>query len=201
MPVKTIFLLIMAYVLGGIPTGYIVVKLAKNTDIRKHGSGNIGFANVYRSAGPVLGVLVLVIDAVKGFVAAYFLATFLEPFPLYRFLFGVAAIAGNVLNPFMRFKGGKGAGTGLGVAAAVSPFALLAAIVVFGAVLAAWRYVSVSSLAGAAVFLASNALLYLYGPADRYGLMFAALLFVVITIRHISNMKRLLNGEENKIGT
>jgi acyl phosphate:glycerol-3-phosphate acyltransferase len=211
-------LLILSYLIGGIPTGYILLKVGKNLDIRSHGSGNIGFANVIRTAGPFWGFVVLLVDAGKAFAAVFFFARLLSRFSdpsigevlLFRVLFGAAAIAGNILNPFLSFRGGKGVGTGLGVALAVSPFPLIASLLVFGATLAAFRYVSLSSLAASLVFFGVNAALFLspdaslpFGAAlnrDVYALVFAGVLCAVIIIRHASNIGRLLNGEENKLG-
>jgi glycerol-3-phosphate acyltransferase PlsY len=211
-------LLILSYLIGGIPTGYLLLKAGKNLDIRSYGSGNIGFTNVIRTAGPFWGFVVLLIDTGKAFAAVFFFARLLSRFSdpltgqvfLFRVLFGTAAIAGNILNPFLAFKGGKGVGTGLGVALAVSPLPLIASLLVFGATLAASRYVSLGSLAASLVFFGVNAAIFFSPEAslpfeaalnrDVYALFFAGALCAVIIIRHASNIRRLLNGEENKLG-
>ena len=196
----TLIAIVIAYLLGSLPTAVWAGKIFHGIDVREHGSGNIGFANVLRTAGPLWGVLALFLDAGKAFIAAFFLSRLYDQQMLFRLLFGLTVIAGNVLNPFFGFKGGKGVGTGLGVAAAMSPFALLVALLSFGGTLALSRYVSLSSLVASTVFICADALRYRYGRGNMYSLFFASALFAVVVVRHISNIKRLLKGEENKIG-
>ncbi|MFW6181060.1 MAG: glycerol-3-phosphate 1-O-acyltransferase PlsY [Spirochaetota bacterium] len=190
-----------AFLVGGIPTGYIVVKLARNKDVRKQGSGNIGSTNVFRTEGALLGTLVLLVDAGKAFAAAYFLAMLFDQEALLRPLLGLTVISGNIFTPFLRFKGGKGVGAGLGVACAVSPLSALVAVACFAAVVGLTRYVSLGSLAAALVFSTGNFLFYMVGDREIYGFLFSVVLLLAIVIRHTSNIKRLLHGEENKIGT
>lgn len=190
-----------AFLVGGIPTGYIAVKLARNKDVRKQGSGNIGSTNVFRTEGPLLGSTVLLVDAGKAFAATFFLAMLFDQQSLFRLLLGMTVIFGNIFTPFLRFKGGKGVGAGLGVACAVSPLSALAAVACFAVVVGFTRYVSLGSLSAALVFAAGNLLFYTAGGRDIYGFLFALILLLAIVIRHISNIKRLLHGEENKIGT
>jgi glycerol-3-phosphate acyltransferase PlsY len=191
---------ILSYLIGGIPTGYLLVKLVKHVDIRTQGSGNIGFSNVMRSAGVFPGIAVLIIDAGKAFLAVRYFPSLFEQEPLFRLIFGCAVIAGNILNPFLGLRGGKGVGTGLGACLAVSPTALLCALLFFGCALALTRYISLSSLAAAVVFLLVNGLLFNRGKVDLTALVFAALLFAAVSARHVSNIKRLIRGEENRIG-
>jgi len=200
MVLKVSLLFIAAYIIGGIPTGFIIIRVFHHKDIREHGSGNIGFTNVLRTAGIITGLLVLAVDAGKGFAVSYFLAGLFEEESLFRLLFGITVILGNVFTPFLRFRGGKGVGTGLGVAIAVNPFSVIFALAGFTTVVAATRFVSLGSLLAAAIYLASNSIFSLKGGKDMYSLLFALLLFIVIVLRHISNIKRLLRGEENRIG-
>jgi glycerol-3-phosphate acyltransferase PlsY len=166
---------ILSYIIGGVPTGYLLVKLVKRSDIRTQGSGNIGFTNVARTAGVFLGVVVLIVDAGKAFLTVRYFPTFFEQERAFKSIFGCAVIAGNILNPFLGFRGGKGVATGLGACLAVSPVAVYFALGAFGFALAVSRYISFSSLTAVALFAAVSA-------------------------RHASNIGRLIRGEESKIG-
>jgi glycerol-3-phosphate acyltransferase PlsY len=200
MVLTAVLLFVAAYLVGAIPTGYIVTKLFFRTDVREHGSGNIGFTNVLRTVGVLGGFAVLFVDAGKGFAVSYFLPSLLGQESLFRLALGITVILGNIFTPFLGFKGGKGVGTGLGVALAVSPFSVIFAVSGFTAVVLATRFVSLGSLVGAAVYLASNAVFYLKGAGDAYSLLFAIIFFIAVVVRHVSNIRRLLRGEENKIG-
>jgi glycerol-3-phosphate acyltransferase PlsY len=191
---------VLSYLIGGVPTGYLLVKLVKHSDIRAQGSGNIGFTNVARSAGVFLGIVVLIVDAGKAYLAVRYFPTLFEQERVLKPIFGCAVIAGNILNPFLGFRGGKGVATGLGACLAVSPVALLWALGAFGCALAVSRYVSLSSLTAAAVFLAANGVLFDRGSVDLAALAFAGALFAAVSARHASNIQRLIRGEENKIG-
>jgi glycerol-3-phosphate acyltransferase PlsY len=197
---KAASLFVLSYLIGGIPTGYLLVMLVKRLDIRAYGSGNIGFTNVARSAGVLLGIVVLTIDAGKAFLAVRFFSTFFEQELIFKPIFGCAVIAGNILNPYLGFKGGKGVATGLGGCLAVSPVALLISLGVFGCVLALSRYVSLGSLSAAAAFLVANWILFGRGLGDLAALFFAGVVFAAVSARHVSNIGRLIRGEENKIG-
>jgi glycerol-3-phosphate acyltransferase PlsY len=197
---KVLLLSVVSYFIGGIPTGYIIFWVAKKEDIRNLGSGNFGFSNVVRAAGPLLGALVLIIDAGKAFTITYYFSSFFENPNFYKLLFGLIAILGNIFTPFLKFKGGKGVAAGLGVALAISPYAVGISLIVFTLTVFLSRYFSLGSLAAAFVFLISNILFFLFSGNDIYVVVFSVLLFLAIVIRHISNIKRLINGEENKIG-
>ncbi len=194
-----VFLFICAFIIGGIPTGYLIVKIAKKKDIRNYGSGNIGFTNVFRVAGLKLAVFVLIIDVLKAFLTAYLFSFLTDNFELYRVLFGISVILGNIFSPFLGFKGGKGVATGLGVAIAISPFGVIAAILIFLIMLLIFKYVSVGSLSAAFIFMVTNIILYL-NSKDIYRLTFSILLFLTVTFTHRENIKRLISGTENKIG-
>ena len=191
---------ISSFAIGGIPTGYLLVKLLKKRDVRDYGSGNIGATNVFRTEGILLGSTVLVIDAGKAFAAAYFLSCFFTSVPFFRLLLGITTIAGNIFTPFLKFKGGKGVSAGLGVAIALNPAATAISLGAFAVAVAITRYVSVGSISAVTAFLISTSLFFVYGHTSVYPLLFAILIFIVIIIRHISNIKRLIHGEENKIG-
>ncbi len=191
---------ILSFLIGGIPTGYLLVMLVKHSDIRSVGSGNMGFTNVARSAGVPLGIVVLIVDAGKAYLAVRFFSTFFEQERVFRPVFGCAVVAGNILSPYLGFRGGKGVATGMGACLAVSPVALLISLGVFGCVLALSRYVSLGSLAASAVFLAVNAILFARGAADLAAVLFAGVVLAAVSGSHMKNIGRLIRGEENKIG-
>lgn len=198
--VRIVLPVILALLAGAIPTGYLLVKLFRGRDIREHGSGNIGFTNVLRTSGITLGLVVLIIDVAKAWAATRYLAQ-LFPFPdIAGPVLAVFVLIGNIFNPFLRFRGGKGVATGLGIAIAISPFAALFSFGTFGIVFAATRYVSLGSLAAALVFSIYNAVSFLRGGTGVYTLAFSLLLTVAVFARHISNIQRLLHGEENRLG-
>ena len=198
--VLSILIFFLALLIGGFPTGYIVVKIARKKDIREFGSGNIGFSNVYRTEGIKLGTIVLVIDVLKGFLVTFFFARYFPNQSLFRFLIGVTVILGNIFTPFLRFRGGKGVATALGVSLAVNPYATLCALCAFIITVMIGRYMSLASLVAVSVFTLASALFYIFADHGVYSLLFAVLLFIAIVIRHISNIQRLLHGQENRIG-
>lgn len=198
--IKFIPFLFLSYIIGGIPTGYLAVKITQKKDIRNCGSGNIGFTNVLRTAGPVLGSLVMVIDTGKAFFTAYCFSNLFETPSLYRLIFGITVIIGNIFNPFLKFKGGKGVAAGLGVALAISPVPVIFSVAAFSITILISRYISLGSLTAASVFLISNILYHSYAGKNWWAVIFSGLLFIVIVFSHTSNIKRLLRGEENKIG-
>jgi len=181
-----------AYLLGSIPTGLLLGKLY-GIDVRQEGSGNIGATNLYRTVGRRVGVLTLVGDCLKGFVpvlAAHYYAPAMD---LAAWV-GLAAFCGHVFSVFLRFKGGKGVATALGVFLALSPLAVVIALAVFLVLVLKWRYVSLGSVAAAAVM--PLAVYVLHG--SRAMLVVTALVAVIVIVRHHANIKRLVDGTENK---
>jgi glycerol-3-phosphate acyltransferase PlsY len=187
------FLVVFAYLLGSIPVGVILGRI-KGVDPRKTGSGNIGATNVMRAAGKKLGVVTLILDAAKGFLPVV-LATVLGVHVYVIALVGLAAFLGHVFPVFLRFKGGKGVATALGVYLAVSPVTILGAFVVFVIVAAIWRYVSLASMIGA---MAVPIGLYLIGAPGAFVIM-AVLITLVVILRHKDNITRLAKGTESKL--
>ena len=188
------FLWILAsYLVGSIPVGIILAKM-RGADPRKVGSGNIGATNVMRAAGKTIGIMTLLGDILKGFIptitAMYFGQT-----PAVVAMTGFAAFVGHLFPVFLRFRGGKGVATGVGVYLAVSPFAILINIVIFVLVLFKWRYVSLGSLVGSA--LMPVALFVLGKPCDYVYLSIIVGMFVFL--KHKENIRRLIDGNENKM--
>jgi glycerol-3-phosphate acyltransferase PlsY len=198
--IRVAYLIILSYLIGGIPTGYLFVQIIKKRDIREIGSGNIGFTNVLRTSGLQLGIAVLIIDIAKAFLTTYYFPKFLPFVNIFRPAIGIAVILGNIFNPFLRFKGGKGVATGLGVALAISPLAVIFSIPAFALVVLITKYVSLGSITAATIFTLCNVILYLREIKDIYTLIFSAILTTAVWVSHLSNINRLLHGEENKIG-
>ncbi len=186
-------LVVFAYFLGSIPVGVILGRL-KGVDPRKTGSGNIGATNVMRAAGKKMGVVTLILDAAKGFVPVA-LAMALDVHVYVVALVGLVAFLGHVFPVFLRFSGGKGVATALGVYLAVSPLTILGAFVVFVIVAAIWRYVSLASMIGAIVVPIG---LYLIGAPWSFVTM-AGLITLVVILRHKDNITRLAKGTESKL--
>ena len=192
---KIIFYLILAYLCGAIPFGYIIAKLFKHIDIRKQGSGNTGATNVYRTISKPLGILTLILDALKGFIPVY-LVTLTNP-SSYWIVIAVAlvTILGHIFTVFLNFKGGKGVATACGAFLAMNSLAVLICFLVFVIILLIFRYVSLASIFAAIILPIS---LYLLDSSSEL-LIFSFVISVLVIVRHISNIKRLLNGTENKI--
>ncbi len=199
-----------AYLVGATPVGFLVAR-AKGVDIRTEGSGNVGATNVGRVLGRKWGVLCFMLDVAKGF-APVFLATLLTRDTTLSgparqgvwLLAGLGAVLGHVLSFWLRFRGGKGVATSLGVVLGVWPHLALPgliALAVWVTVVLVSRYVSLASLAAAAAFL--PAFVAVNWPVhDDWPLgAFAATMVVLIFVRHRSNIARLLAGTENKVGT
>ncbi len=193
----TLFLLILAYFLGAVPTGILLAKAFGDVDPRTMGSKNIGATNVYRTAGKKLGILTLLGDILKGLIPVVIARHTLDSH-FWIAAVALAAFLGHLYPVYLGFRGGKGAATGLGAFIALSPLSALLSILVFGAVVYIWRYISLGSLAAAAafpVFLALNPFSHhpIYIP-------FAVIIGALIFYRHRDNIERLLAGRENKFG-
>ncbi|MFC2173057.1 glycerol-3-phosphate 1-O-acyltransferase PlsY [Acidobacteriota bacterium] len=189
-----ILAMIMAYLLGAIPFGYIIYKIRKGDDIRETGSGNIGATNVYRSAGRAFGLLTLLLDILKGILAVLIAKGMVEQADL-ALLAAPIAIAGHMFPVFLRFKGGKGVATALGAFAMIAPWALLVSIAVFLAVALAFRIISLASISAAAVFPLA-AFLFEGGWILP---VIAGICSLLIIVRHHTNISRIFRGTEKHI--
>jgi acyl phosphate:glycerol-3-phosphate acyltransferase len=187
------------YLLGSIPFGLLLGKLFGAKDVREHGSGNIGATNVSRVAGPVAGILTLVLDTAKGAAAVWIASRVSQQNATMIMLAGLAALCGHCFSIWLRFKGGKGVATGLGVFGALCPLAALCGIVVFALTVAVWRYVSLGSLAGAASLPLLIYLLWAPGHAPPLAVSFGTLAAAaLIFYKHRANLQRLAAGNEPK---
>jgi len=192
-----IFAFFSSYFAGAIPFGFIVGKI-KGIDIRKYGSKNIGATNVIRVVGKKEGILVFLLDFLKGFFPVYFL-TKLNP---YLGIIGAfAAILGHITTPFLKFKGGKGMATGFGALLGIAPFSVLLSFVIWIIVALLSRIVSLASIISAVFFPIFLYVMKLSG-AKEYSLpvfIFSIFISVLIILRHHSNIKRLLERKEPKL--
>jgi glycerol-3-phosphate acyltransferase PlsY len=193
MMIQEILLVLAAYVVGSIPTGLLLSKAVGGIDIRTTGSGNIGATNVYRTMGRTVGILTLIGDSLKGALPVVAAKAFGYP-DIVIALAGVAAFLGHIFPVFLKFRGGKGVATALGVFLAVSPGAVLCSLVVFCIVLFAWRFVSLASLVAAAAMPLFTALIDRKLVAVAMSVVIAA----IVIIKHSDNIKRLKNGTENR---
>jgi len=190
-----------SYLLGSIPFGYLLVRTFKGSDIRQTGSGNIGATNVVRSGSKWLGLMTLLLDALKGGIAVEF-GMLLFPGGTISSFYAVGAfaalcaIAGHMFPVWLRFRGGKGVATAAGAFAVLAPLSTLVCLLVFIVVVALTRFVSLGSIVGVVVFPIATWFL-----APEHSLVFELLISVaalLIVVKHHQNIGRLLNGTENK---
>ncbi len=199
-------LLLAAYMLGSIPTGYLAGRYLKGIDIREHGSGSTGATNVLRTLGKKAAIAVLLVDLLKGAIAVALIYLFyagsptvLIPVSWQPWLVTAAALAavlGHSKSIWLNFGGGKSVATSLGVLLVINPLVALGTLGVFGVVLALSRIVSLSSITGA---IAVNILMILLKQPLPY-ILFAGVAGIYVIFRHWSNIRRLLAGTEPQIG-
>jgi glycerol-3-phosphate acyltransferase PlsY len=194
---------LLAYLLGSIPTSIILGKLFFHTDIREHGSRNAGATNAFRVFGWKVGSAAILVDAAKG-LAAVLLGAMLvgENAPAFaaKLLAGLSAVGGHIFTVFAGFRGGKGVGTAAGMLIGIHPLALGIAVAAFGIVLVLSGYVSAGSLSGAVVFPVTVVILNATGtiPAPPLLVGFSLFMAAVIFFTHRSNIRRLVTGTENR---
>jgi glycerol-3-phosphate acyltransferase PlsY len=215
--------IVLSYLLGSMPIGYLYAR-ARGVDLRKIGSGNIGATNVYRAFGKVPAIIIFCLDVAKGLAAVVFIARLGEVWQAggpgtavaevgvegaglpgggweyTAVLCGLAAIGGHVTSVFMKFKGGKGVATAVGVFLGLVPLATVICLAVWAVLFGAFRYVSLGSIVGAA------ALPVMMWLVDRDGFKpgpvfyFALLVAAIVIVTHRANIRRLAKGKEHKIG-
>ena len=211
-----IIVAVIAYLLGSIPFGYILVRVFTGADVRAQGSGNIGATNVARTGKKGLAIATLVLDALKGMLAVWIAFEIelwilhgaggtladLRPVPNYLLasIAALFAILGHMYPVWLKFKGGKGVATGLGVFLALAPKAILIVLVFFLVIVAITRYVSLGSIIAAAVF--PFAFYYMHPQHSTPLIMFMISgVSLLIIWKHRENIRRLVAGNENKLGT
>jgi glycerol-3-phosphate acyltransferase PlsY len=193
----------LSYLLGSIPFGYLLVRIFRGEDVRQSGSGNIGATNVSRKS-PVLGVVTLFLDALKGTAAvalSYKVADRAVAIPTFEQMALAAffAVLGHMFPVWLKFRGGKGVATGLGAFVVIAPKVVLVAAAIFVAVVVIFRYVSLGSIVAAASFPLLVYEMHAYGNVPM-ALVFMAATSLLIIARHRQNIRRLLAGTENRVG-
>jgi glycerol-3-phosphate acyltransferase PlsY len=210
-----------SYLLGSIPFGYLLVRIFRGEDVRRTGSGNIGATNVARKS-PVLGILTLLLDALKG-AAAVAAGILLSPaileriwiphipwrmilpasnsdFALFSALAALFAVIGHIFPVWLKFRGGKGVATGLGAFLMIAPKAVLLSAGIFFVLVLIFRYVSLGSIVAVAAFPNLALVLHEYGN-NSVALVLMATASVLIIVKHHANLRRLLAGTENRLGS
>lgn len=200
---KELILIILAYLLGSIPTALIISKRFFGIDIRDYGSGNMGATNTFRVLGPKYGTIVMAIDILKG-IAAVSLFAFLPYYyhnELERINFmiglGLSAVVGHIFPIFANFKGGKGVATLFGMILTVQPIVALSCVGVFLIVLFLTRYVSLSSILGA--LMLPVCVLWIWNENEILYRIFALVIAVLVIFSHQKNIGRILRGVESRI--
>jgi len=193
---------ILSYILGSVPTAVWVGKAFFGVDVRDYGSGNAGATNTFRVLGKKAGILVLLIDLMKGFTAAslvYFFGT-IDPDGVrwvnIQLLFGISAVLGHIFPLFANFKGGKGIATLFGMVVAIHYAPALACCGIFILFLLATRYVSLSSIVAVVIF--PLLLIYVFREDAKLLIAFGITAAIMVILTHQKNIKRLIDGEESK---
>lgn len=195
---EVLLFLCLAYFLGSLPNGLYIARI-KGIDIRTEGSNNTGATNVFRVMGPKFGILVLILDALKGFLPLIIAEKFgIKGNSLV--IIGVMAVIGHTFSPFLKFKGGKGVATSLGIFLYLAPIPMVITLILFFIIVGISKYVSLGSVSAAIVL----PLLILVAPVNEnlgsktVVFMISALLGFYIIYKHKANIARLKNGTENK---
>ncbi len=210
-----LFIILLSYLIGSIPTSIIISKLVRGIDIREHGSGNAGGSNVFRVIGWKLGLLTILLDAVKGAIAVILISrlyfgdfpfpnqTPFDDFTLVQIFAGISAVIGHIWTVFAGFKGGKGIATGLGFLITLITVDMLLALAVFFVVVGISRYISLGSISAAVSIPLIMVLRQNVFGVDVVGyhtiLPFTIFISLLIVYTHRANIQRLLQGVESKI--
>ena len=196
-------LVILAYLIGSIPTAIWISKRFFSIDIRDYGSGNAGATNTFRVLGKKYGSIVMSVDILKGVIATslWVLIPHYATHELHRTNFmiglGLASVIGHVFPIWANFKGGKGVATLFGMALAIQPIAALLCIGVFLAVLYLTRFVSLSSILAGVAFMVF--ILFIYNADEPFYRIFAVIVALMVVLTHQKNISRILNGTESKV--
>ncbi len=213
---STVTVLFISYLMGSIPSAIWVGKIFKGVDVREHGSGNAGTTNTFRVLGVPFGVTVFVMDFMKGFVPSFWLSILafdlfsgpLAP-PLWdveaflKIMCGLLAVIGHMFPIFAKFRGGKGAATACGMLFGVEPISISISFAIFGIVLLSSKYVSLASIISTAVYPVTLLIMkYALGmDVDGSIIIFSFIVAFGIIYRHKSNIQRLKDGTESKVGS
>ncbi len=198
---KSLLIILVAYLIGSIPNGVIIAKIFCKIDPTMYGSGNIGATNVYRTAGKIPGIITLILDILKGFLPVYFAKKWGLDFQIVLFT-GLAAFLGHLFPVFLKFKGGKGVATAIGIFLVLTPIAVLIAAIIFFIVAYIWRYVSLASMISSFLLPAIIKVLIIfkfYNYPDSL-VYFAGTISILIIYKHKANIQRLIEKKEFKFG-
>lgn len=188
-----LILLIFSYLFGSIPFSLIISKTFYKMDLRDHGSGNIGTTNTFRILGKKAGIVVLILDLLKGAIPVW--TAMLVDFTMFPvIIFGLIAAIGHVYSIFLKFKGGKAVATGGGAILAAAPLMFLIVLLTFLITLKLSKYVSLSSVMAAVALIVC-----VLFTGDAFMIGFGLILAIIVIVKHISNMQRIKNGTEPKI--
>jgi glycerol-3-phosphate acyltransferase PlsY len=188
---------LIAYILGSIPFGYLIVRWQRGIDVRATGSGSIGATNVMRSLGIIGFVATFILDVGKGLVAVLLASKMTLGNPTWVAAAACAAVSGHCFPVWLKFRGGKGVATGVGVFIAVAPLQVLLVLVIFAVMVALWRYISLGSIVATAAF--PLLVYFMKHPPIQVVLGAAGAAAIVIALHH-ANIARLLEGTESKVG-
>ncbi|MGL4628650.1 glycerol-3-phosphate 1-O-acyltransferase PlsY [Cetobacterium sp.] len=195
---KFLIFAVVAYVFGSLPCGVWLGKATKNIDIREHGSKNSGATNAYRILGPKYGIMVLILDALKGYLPLYLASSFGVD-GIYIILLGLVAILGHTFSFFLQFKGGKGVATSLGVFLFLMPKVVGILVLIFILVVGVSKYISLGSVVCAGLLPVLAYFFPVRDAATRMPLVIISLVVGVFVIyKHKANIQRLIEGKENK---
>ncbi len=202
-------IVVLAYLLGSINFAVIFSKIFMKKDVREVGSGNAGTTNVMRSAGFVPGALTFLCDALKGFVACYVGKMVFQTLSDVRgddlgvlgaYICGLLCMIGHVFPVFFKFKGGKGVATSVGIFSVCAPIAIVLGLAVFAVITLTTKYVSLASLSATVVVVVTSVIFRLTDGYLVWQIVLAVCMGLVVFLKHGDNIKRLLNGTENKVG-
>lgn len=185
---------ILAYLIGGIPFGYLVVRLRTGDDVRGLGSGNIGATNVWRTTGRLLGLATLLLDVAKGYAAVWLSARLTNADVGWMCAAAAAVVLGHAFPVFLKFQGGKAVASFVGVALYLTPVPLLAVVILFVVTVAVTRHISLGSIIGAGLYWLA---VYLIQHPPTEVMVLAVLAGAFIIWRHKGNIQRLRDGKEN----
>lgn len=212
---STITVLFISYVMGSVPSAIWVGKIFKGVDVREHGSGNAGTTNTFRVLGVPFGVTVFIMDFMKGFVPSFWLS--IIAFDLFsgplsppnweveaflKIMCGLMAVVGHMFPIFAKFRGGKGAATACGMLFGIEPISIAISFSLFGIILLVSKYVSLASIISTAVYPITLLIMkYVLGmEVDGSIIIFASVVAFGIIYRHKSNIQRLIDGTESRVG-
>lgn len=192
---KIALALFLGYLLGSIPTGYIICRVLKGIDIRTKGSGNIGATNVARVVGKKAGITTLILDILKGLIGVVLIPLLVgDRTDFVKILCAIAVVSGHNWTVFLKFKGGKGVATTAGAIIGLMPIVFLSSFCIWCIVFIIWRYVSLASII-AAIFM--PVFLIIYKEPIIYQVL-GAIIAVIGIYRHKENIERLIRGKEHK---